>query len=64
LYAAFDVDPEVGDRIRHVAHLGVRTRDFAFVTNGLDAPATEFRAALTAPLARGGPGDPRTPSRR
>ncbi|MGI8646308.1 MAG: TIGR03084 family metal-binding protein [Nocardioides sp.] len=49
VYAALDIDPEVSDRIRHVAHLGVRTRDYAFVTNGLDAPAEEFRVALTAP---------------
>ena len=31
------------DRIRHVAHLGVRTRNFAFAVHGLDAPAEEFR---------------------
>ncbi len=37
------------DRIRHVAHLGVRTRDFAFSVHGLDAPAEEFRIELSAP---------------
>lgn len=37
------------DRIRHVAHLGVRTRDFAFAVHGLDAPAEEFRIDLVAP---------------
>lgn len=37
------------DRIRHVAHLGVRTRDFAFSVHGLDAPAEEFRIDLAAP---------------
>lgn len=37
------------DRIRHVAHLGVRTRDFAFSVHGLDAPAEEFRIDLVAP---------------
>ena len=37
------------DRIRHVAHLGVRTRDFAYGVNGLDAPAEEFRIDLLAP---------------
>lgn len=37
------------DRIRHVAHLGVRTRDFAFSVHGLDAPSEEFRIDLVAP---------------
>ena len=41
--------PEATDRIRHVAHLGVRTRDFAFGVHGLQPPAEEFRIALTAP---------------
>jgi uncharacterized protein (TIGR03084 family) len=37
------------DRIRHVAHLGVRTRDFAYAVHGLDAPDEEFRIDLLAP---------------
>jgi uncharacterized protein (TIGR03084 family) len=37
------------DRIRHVASIGVRTRNFAFANNELDAPAEEFRVELTAP---------------
>ena len=37
------------DRIRHVAHLGVRTRNFAFSLHGLDAPADEFRIDLVSP---------------
>jgi uncharacterized protein (TIGR03084 family) len=41
--------PEVTDRIRHVAHIGVRTRNFAFANNQLEAPAEEFRVELTAP---------------
>lgn len=41
--------PEVTDRIRHVAHIGVRTRNFAFANSGLEAPAEEFRVELTAP---------------
>ena len=54
VYAALEMRPEPpsgqeGDRIRHVAHLGVRTRDFAFSVHGLDAPADEFRIELTAP---------------
>ena len=35
--------------MRHVAHLGVRTRGFAFATHGLDVPAEEFRVDLVAP---------------
>ena len=31
VYDALGIEPEPTDRIRHVAHLGVRTRDFAFV---------------------------------
>ena len=37
------------DRIRHVAHLGVRTRNFAFAVHGLDAPTEEFRIDLVSP---------------
>lgn len=37
------------DRIRHVAHLGVRTRDFAFGVHGLSTPVEEFRIELRAP---------------
>ncbi len=49
VHEALGVEPEVSDRVRHVAHLGVRTRDFAFSVHGLDAPAEEFRISLTAP---------------
>ena len=41
--------PEPTDRIRHVAHLGVRTRNFAFAVHELDPPAEEFRVELIAP---------------
>ncbi|MCT1356271.1 TIGR03084 family metal-binding protein [Gordonia sp. p3-SID1431] len=37
------------DRIRSVAHIGVRTRDFAFIVNGRTPPAEPFHYALTAP---------------
>jgi len=37
------------DRVRHVVHLGVRTRDFAFRTRGLAPPAEEFRVSLVLP---------------
>ncbi|WP_026917309.1 TIGR03084 family metal-binding protein [Gordonia shandongensis] len=38
-----------GDRIKNVVHLGVRTRDFAYLVNGLTAPEAEFRFEITAP---------------
>jgi uncharacterized protein (TIGR03084 family) len=37
------------DRVRHVAHLGVRTRDFAFRVHDLEPPAEEFRVELAGP---------------
>lgn len=49
VYDALGVAPEVTDRIRHVAHLGVRTRGFAFATRGLEPPAAEVRVELVAP---------------
>jgi uncharacterized protein (TIGR03084 family) len=49
VYDALEIVTDVSDRIRHVTHLGVRTRDFAFSVHGLDAPAEEFRVELTAP---------------
>ena len=49
VHEALDVEPEVSDRVRHVAHLGVRTRNFAFSVHGLEPPAEEFRISLTAP---------------
>ncbi|HKP41540.1 TIGR03084 family metal-binding protein [Mycobacterium sp.] len=36
-------------RLRSIAHIGVRTRDFAFAINGLDVPAEPFRVELRAP---------------
>jgi uncharacterized protein (TIGR03084 family) len=36
-------------RLRHVAHIGVRTRDFAYLLRGLPAPAEEFRVELLGP---------------
>ena len=58
--------PEPTDRIRHVAHLGVRTRNFAYSrARARTPPAEEFRVELTAPSRRRcGRGGPRTPRRR
>jgi uncharacterized protein (TIGR03084 family) len=41
--------PSVSARLRHIAHLGVRTRDFAFRQHGLVPPAEPFRVELAAP---------------
>ena len=49
VHEALGVPLEVTDRIRHVAHLGVRTRNFAFGVHGLEPPAEEFRIDLVAP---------------
>jgi uncharacterized protein (TIGR03084 family) len=49
VHEALDAPVEDSDRIRHVAHLGVRTRNFAFSVHGLDAPDEEFRIDLVAP---------------
>ncbi len=37
------------DRLRSIAHIGVRTRDFAYTVRGKAAPVEEFRIELTAP---------------
>ena len=44
---ALEVARPVTDRIRHVAHIGVRARDFAFRVHGLEPPAEPFRVELT-----------------
>src|SRR4051794_13354440 len=38
-----------GPVLRQVAHIGVRTRDFAYVVNGRTPPSEPFRVELTAP---------------
>lgn len=37
------------DRLRHVAYIGTRTRDFAYLVNDRPVPAEQFRVELTAP---------------
>ncbi|MFF5802666.1 TIGR03084 family metal-binding protein [Streptomyces sp. NPDC012746] len=48
-------------RLRHVARIGVRARDYAYAVRGLPAPAAEFRVELVAPDGSGtwtyGPAD-------
>jgi uncharacterized protein (TIGR03084 family) len=36
-------------RLRHIAHIGVRTRDFAYAANDRTPPAEPFRVELTGP---------------
>ena len=42
-------------RLRSIAHIGVRTRDFAFAVHGLTPPAAPFHVKLSAPA--GAPDD-------
>src|SRR5262245_57082619 len=36
-------------RLKHVAHIGVRARPFAYHAHGLEAPADDVRVELTGP---------------
>lgn len=53
---ALDADRQPTDRLRHVAHLGVRARPFSYLNRGMDVPAGEVRIALEPP----GGGEPWT----
>ncbi|WP_116047603.1 TIGR03084 family metal-binding protein [Amycolatopsis palatopharyngis] len=46
---ALGVTRRPADRLWHVARIGVRTRDFAFLANSLAPPGEEFRIELSAP---------------
>lgn len=46
---ALGVDHEPGPALRQVAHLGVRTRDFAYVLRDRTPPAEPFRVELLSP---------------
>lgn len=46
---ALGITYERTDRIRHVASIGVRTRNYAFGNNGLTPPVERFRVELTLP---------------
>ena len=41
--------PAPTDRIKHVAHLGVRTRNYSYSVHQQEPPSEEFRVELTAP---------------
>jgi uncharacterized protein (TIGR03084 family) len=47
--AGLGAELDADDGVRHVAHLGVRTRDFAFANRGLEPPAEPFAVTLTLP---------------
>jgi uncharacterized protein (TIGR03084 family) len=49
VYDALGVEHEQTARMRHVAHLGVRTRGFAHLVNGRTAPEEDIRVELTGP---------------
>lgn len=49
VFEALGVTVAPTDRIAHVAHIGVRTRNFSFATNELTPPTEGFRVELTAP---------------
>jgi uncharacterized protein (TIGR03084 family) len=46
---ALEVERPATARLRSIAHIGVRTRDFAFALHGLAPPAGPFRVELGAP---------------
>ena len=46
---ALGVESPRTDRAKHIAYLGVRTRDFAHHIRGENPPAEEFRVELTSP---------------
>ncbi|MFJ2771877.1 TIGR03084 family metal-binding protein [Streptomyces sp. NPDC087300] len=46
---ALGVTREPTDRLRHVVHIGVRARDFAYAVRQLPAPKAEFRVEVTSP---------------
>ncbi|UVS78078.1 TIGR03084 family metal-binding protein [Actinokineospora sp. UTMC 2448] len=46
---ALGIAREATLRLRHVAHIGVRTRDFAYVVRDLPVPTDPFRVELAGP---------------
>ncbi|UYM07169.1 TIGR03084 family metal-binding protein [Solicola gregarius] len=46
---ALGLEVPVTSRVRHVCHLGVRTRGFAYAVRGLQVPDTEVYVELTGP---------------
>ncbi|SBT95029.1 TIGR03084 family protein [Streptomyces sp. DI166] len=46
---ALGVERPPTDRLRHVARIGVRARDYAYFVHGLTPPTEEFRVEIEAP---------------
>lgn len=46
---ALGVKRTPNDRLRHIAHLAVRTRDFAYTVHRIAPPTEEFRVVLQSP---------------
>ncbi|MCG7203687.1 TIGR03084 family metal-binding protein [Streptomyces arenae] len=46
---ALGVTREPTARLRHIAHLGVGTREFSYTVNGVEPPGTPVRVGLSAP---------------
>ena len=49
VYDALGADRPITDRIKHVAHIGVRSRDYAYFVQQEQPPAEPFRVELVAP---------------
>lgn len=49
---ALGVSPEPTERLRHVAHIGVRARPFSYAVRGLDVPESEISVVLTTPAGQ------------
>jgi uncharacterized protein (TIGR03084 family) len=49
IHDAAGVQPTDTDRLRHIAHMGYITRDFAYVNRGMEAPKTQLRVELASP---------------
>lgn len=49
VHDALGVEPTHDAGVRHVCHIGVRTRGFSHVNRGLEAPAAEVHVRLTGP---------------
>ena len=43
------IDREPTDRLRHVAHIGVRARPFSYMLHGLELPTDDVHVVLAAP---------------
>ncbi len=46
---ALGLPPEVSDRLRHIAHIGVRARPFSYTVHRREMPAVEIRVELVPP---------------